>query len=556
MKTLFLFLLLCPALSAGHSELQKLSADFWAWRIERQPSAGDDIPRVERPADWVPSFSPEDLKADEKARQKFRARLAAISPKTLDRSDQVDWLLVRSAIERVNWELNYLRMPYKNPNFYVHQTLGAMFELLLIQGDWDEARTRQLIRVMDSIPAGLQHARTNLTDAVPQFARIAMGNLRGADTAVKQVTEALIAITPVATHAKLKRAQGPASKALADYDRWLRQNVDAMKGNYIIGRDAYAWFLKNIALIPYSPEELLRQGRQEWDRAVAFEVYEQGRNAGLPELPIYPNARAQIEQEAADEKAIRAFLEEKDIMTVPAWMKHYLNAEFPAHVAPLAHMGVVDDLTGPSRLHENGVSYIPQPRPGMSFFRDACAKDPRPIIVHEGVPGHYYQMVRSWKHENPIRRRYYDSGANEGIGFYVEEMLLNYGLFDNRPKVREIIYRFMRLRALRVEVDIRLALGDMTIAQAGKYLTETVPMDRGTGVDEAGFFASTPGQAITYQIGKTQILHFLADARIRQGDRFNLRHFHDYLMVNGNVPIALQHWEYLNPDEPLPFWDE
>jgi uncharacterized protein (DUF885 family) len=134
----------------------------------------------------------------------------------------------------------------------------------------------------------------------------------------------------------------------------------------------------------------------------------------------------------------------------------------------------------------------------------------------------------------------------EGWGFYVEEMLLQAGLFDaDRPRTRETIYRFMRLRALRVEADIRLALGDFTIAQAAAFLETTVPMDRGTASDEAAFFAENPGQAISYQIGKSQILSFLKDARLVQGEKFTLRKFHDFIAENGNVPIALLRWELL-----------
>ena len=58
-------------------------------------------------------------------------------------------------------------------------------------------------------------------------------------------------------------------------------------------------------------------------------------------------------------------------------------------------------------------------------------------------------------------------------------------------------------------------------------------------------FAATPGQAITYTIGKLQILGLLADARERQGEKFSLRAFHDFVWKNGNVPIALQRWELL-----------
>ena len=74
---------------------------------------------------------------------------------------------------------------------------------------------------------------------------------------------------------------------------------------------------------------------------------------------------------------------------------------------------------------------------------------------------------------DPIRRQYYDSGANEGIGFYAEEMMLDSGLYDDGPRSREIIYNFARLRALRVEVDVKLALGRFTIAQAASYRPKT-----------------------------------------------------------------------------------
>jgi uncharacterized protein (DUF885 family) len=103
----------------------------------------------------------------------------------------------------------------------------------------------------------------------------------------------------------------------------------------------------------------------------------------------------------------------------------------------------------------------------------------------------------------------------------------------------------MRLRALRVEVDVKLALGTFTLQQAAEYLESRVPMDRETARSEAIVFLTTPGQAISYQVGKMQILEFLAEAKKAEGDRFGLRSFHNFVWTNGNVPIALQRWEYL-----------
>jgi uncharacterized protein (DUF885 family) len=172
------------------------------------------------------------------------------------------------------------------------------------------------------------------------------------------------------------------------------------------------------------------------------------------------------------------------------------------------------------------------------------------------VPGHFFQLSWSWRNPDPIRRQYYDSGANEGIGFYAEEMMLQAGLYDDSPRSRQIIYSFARLRALRVEVDVKLALGQFTIAQAADYLVRTVPMDRTTAESESADFAAAPGLAIDYEIGKLQIEHMLAEQRLRQGDKFNLRQFHDYVWSNGNVPLALQQWELLGLDDDIKKVDE
>jgi len=282
------------------------------------------------------------------------------------------------------------------------------------------------------------------------------------------------------------------------------------------------------------------------------------RDAGMPELKLFPSAADQIEQSRLDELAVRKFLEDHDLLTIPSWLKHYKNRPTPPAVDVLSFVGETDDLTSEARRDEDGVSYIPDPTPGLSFFRDASARDPRPIILHEGVPGHYCQLSLSWANEDSIRRHYIDSGPIEGWGFYVEEMLLQAGLFDaDRPRTRLTIYRFMRLRALRVEADVRLALGEFTIKDAAAFLEKNVPMDAEAALDEAASFAANPGQGISYQIGKAQIEAFLKDARLRKREAFKLREFHDYIARNGNVPVALLRWENLGTRDQIDsLWGE
>lgn len=536
---------LAAAPAAQADALDDLSRDFWTWRARQQPVVTDDIPRIERPVDWVPDWSPATIAKHREALQAFEARYAAIRPEGWPVNRLVDHRLVGSALARVRWELDIVRTHRRNPVFYVVQTLGSIYDVLLPPPPIDDVRTRQVVLRLQNIPHVLDAARQNLDEARQPFAKLAIGELEQVRQRVETVVKEL---TPFATGPAVKDL-GPAAAAaitaLEQWRGWLQERLPTMATDTAIGRERYQWFLDHVALSPYTPDQLLTMGRQEWERAVAFEAYEINRNRGLPELPIFPSVDAHLKKQLEDEAAVRRFIEEKRLLTIPAWVRRYKNLLLPGYLAPLTSMGVSDDMTGPSRREQDGVHYIRRPARDLPYFYLSMARDPRGIIVHEGIPGHYLQLVLSWAHENPIRRFYYDSGSNEGIGFYAEEMMLQAGLFDNLPRSREIIYNFMRLRALRVEVDVRLATGEFTIEQGADYLARTVPMDRATALEESAMFAATPGQAITYQIGKLQILRMLADGRRQGGAAFDMRAFHDFVWKNGNVPLSLQRWELL-----------
>jgi hypothetical protein len=537
--------------SAGTARLRALADRFWTWRAANQPASGDDIPRIVRPKDWVPDWSVTTVAARRKALQGFEGEWRALDTTRWGRSAQVDYRLVGSALARVHWELDVTRGWRRNPLFYLEQTIGALHEDLLRPPPFDTVRTRELVRRLERIPSTIQDGKTNLTDAMAPFARLAIGALTGIRPRLDSVGRALGPLLVGPDAARMPAALAAASTALEGYRTWLEHRLPGLPEPTAVGREAYIGFLRRVALVPYSPEQLVAKARQDWSRAVAFETYERQRNRTLPELRLFPTLAAQLAREAEDEARVRRYLEEKELLSVPAWLRHYRTAPLPPYLEPLGDWGVNDDLTSADRLAEDGVSYRPAPAATLGYFYRATAMDPRPLLVHEGVPGHYMQLAIAWAHEDPIRRHYYDSNSNEGIGFYAEEMMLQAGLFDDSPRVREIIYNFMRLRALRVEADVKLAIGEFTITQAAKYLETNVPMDRSTALQEAAFFAAGPGQAITYEIGKLQILAFLTDARLQLGDHFSLREFHDFVWKNGNVPIALQRWEKLGLDDEV-----
>ena len=221
-------------------------------------------------------------------------------------------------------------------------------------------------------------------------------------------------------------------------------------------------------------------GRQEWERSVSFEALrEEPQPRASRACRLFQDQAAQIAAEASGRAGGAAIPGREEASSpCPKRMPHYVYRPVPPAISGTSPASA----SGPSSPPRRGSPRTPPATspsrgPALGYFPLSMAKDPRPIIVHEGVPGHYAQLWLSWSHENEIRRRYVDSGPNEGIGFYAEEMLLQAGLFDDAPKTREVLYNFMRLRALRVEVDVNLATGAFTIDEAADYLTRTVPMD-------------------------------------------------------------------------------
>ena len=534
------------------ADLTALAADFWAWRAAQQPRSPDDIPRIDRPTGWLPDFSAaavERYRADLTAFEARRTMIAATYG-PLEPADEVDLRLLGSALARVRWELDVLRSWQTQPGFYVDQTLGSVFDLLTAP-DVDAARLADVTRLLAATGDILRTGLTNLTGhAVAEFTALAIETLDGVEGQVAQMVDALIRLNPdgwtAPDNQALAQAGERAADALAAYRTELRRRLPGLEPATPVGREAFGQFLQQVALVPYTPTEVLRIGRREAERAVALEMLERTRNGSGPRSKPAASFTTGAEQSAAQrrcEQQVRDFYRERRILGQPDTLRHYHTSLFPDYLEPIAHLGTADDLTGPRRLDENGGAYFPPPGDGLPYFYAANAHDPRAGIIHEGA--HYQQLALSWRHPRQLRRHYYDSTANEGIAFYNEEMLLAAGLFDDAPRTREIVYNFMRLRALRVVVDVQLALGELDIEGAAAVLENSVPMDRETARSEAAFFASTPGQAMTYQVGKTQILALLADAVLAQGDAFDLQAFHDRLWLEGNVPIALQRYELL-----------
>jgi len=551
-------LLLLSSLSFAQQKqdpLDRLASEFWTWRAEYRPFTFDDVPRLEHAAgvrDWSAASVAKE-RADLAA---FERRWKAIPTSGWPVARMVDYRLMGSALARVRWELDVNPRWQRDPAFYVEQTVDALQEAIMPPPPFSDERSREIVARAENIPAILEQGKLNLRGVAP-FAQLTIELLSDIDRRFVRVERGVSPLlSSDADRARFRPAMAAATKALIEYREWLKKNLPNMRQDFALGGRAYGFFLHQVALLPYTPEQLLAMPRQDFERVLAMESYEHQRDLKAPDLKMAATAEEEAARMVGDDANIRRYLMEHQILTVPPDLPHWTLRPAPDYVAAFDAFGEIDDFTGPSRPHDRGTRWIKPPSNDLGYFWKAYAQDARTTGVHEGVPGHFFQLSLSRRNPDPIRRQYYDSSANEGLGFYAEEMMLAVGLYDDAPRARETIYNFARLRALRVEVDVKLALGQFTIPLAADYLARAVPMDKGTASGEAAGFSSAPGLGIAYEIGKLQIERMLADRRLQQGGKFSLRDFHDYVWSNGNVPLSLQRWELLGLADDIQKADE
>ncbi len=527
----------------AEADLASLGADIWEWRAGQQPCGYDDLQRLPRPPGWYPDFSPDAVGGHRRTEAELRGRWEAIDTGGLSVAAAVDHRLLGSALARVRWELDVVQGWRRDPTFHVHQALDPYYLLLLPAAPFDRKRSDAVVAALARAPQAFTTATDSLTDPASPQAGAAIGMLDGI---VDRLTASARALTPHLSGPAASRVVGAATEAghaAEEFRRWLEVRLPQMSPHTAVGRAALVWFLRNVALVSETPEQLIAMARQERHRAAGWEAVRSNRARLHPERPVAVDGAAQSAAQVEAEAEVRAFYETSGLLTQHDDHPRYLTRLVPDHLAPITFLGVADDLTDEHRMDQDAVAYFPSPGPDLPYFYAANARDPRAGIVHEGA--HYQQFSRSYRHPDPVRHRYYDSGPSEGLAFYNEELMLQAGLFDDAPHTAAVIYNFAKLRAIRVEVDIKLATGEFSLDEAIDFFVRTVPMDRHTAAEETTFYVGSPGQAHSYQTGRLHLMALLSAAIEDGGDGFSLRDFHDEVWRNGNVPFSLQRWEML-----------
>ena len=543
-----------PVAAQSPGDLRALATAWYAWRDSTDPVGTSDRGN-HRWDDRLGNLGMTAVRARRERVRTLLARVKGMQTVAWKKDDRVDWLLFRSELEGEDFFGRSLATEESDPQRYVGEIGNGVFSLLKKEYAPRRARALAAAARLEQAPALLATARMNLTKPVRLYAKLAIDAARGGDdlytTSLMTLDEGL---TP-AEHARLVAARDGAIKALHAFADWLEKGLPVMADWRPMGEARYNYLLEHVLLLPYNAVEVATLGEVELARYRGLESMLRHPEFASPD----PARAARVPRDQADFLAtyesrlteLVQFLKERQLVTIPDYVGKFSIRQLPEAFKPTSPGGFMNP-PGIYDKDSEGFFFIPtyDPKSGNFYIR-AAIEDPRPILGHEGIPGHFLQLSIANHLTNEIRRQHSDNTFTEGWGLYEEEMLMRTGLYPEQSPSQGQVLRAARYRAARIGVDVNLQTGRWTFEQAVRYFMEAGGLDREAAEGEAAGAASSPSQKIGYMVGKTQIMRLLGRYREREGTTFRLGAFHDALLANGSLPVSVLEWRMFDVESAV-----
>jgi uncharacterized protein (DUF885 family) len=537
--------------SADAAMLHKLADDYYAWRNENYPVQSSEA-GLHTWDDRLTDYSPAKIAERAQHARKLLEKVRALKTDAWPKDERIDWLLFRAQLEQVDFQDRVLKFERTNPQVYIGECVSGIFSLLKKEYDTPRKRAIAATARLNQMPALLKQGLSNLQGTVKLYAKLAIESARAVDPLFNQSLMALDVDLAPNEHNELVKARDAALVAAHSYADELEKRLPKMVNFAPMGEANYNYYLKHVLLLPLNALEVETIGRAELARYRALEALLSDPKLADPNPArsgnIPPDQESFLKAYESRETEMINFLKEHQLVTVPDYLGRFEIRQLPEAFKPTSPGGFMNP-PGVYDKDPSGFFFIPTYNPqSKNFYIRAAIEDPRPILGHEGIPGHFMQLSIANHLHDEIRRQHGDGVFVEGWALYGEEMLMRTGLYpDNSPAQGQIL-RLSRYRAARIGVDVNLHTGRWTFEQAVEYFMDAGGLDREAAEGEAAGAASNPHQKITYIIGKWQIMNLLGRYKDRQGDKFRLGQFHDDLIKNGSLPLSIVEWLLL--DDP------
>ena len=514
-----------PVETPKSTTYEQLAELFKTWREFQKPVIKEG----------VPDYSVVAMQRQHEELKNWQQKLQNFDTTHWPINHQVDWYILYAEMNGLDFDHRVLRTWERDPAFYKtlwtersdvpgHEgpTHSAIIDLWKYQFPLMNENKEKLVKELRVIAPLNEQAKVNLTGNAKD---LWIAGIRDIKTQ-SQDLESILAQPGVNDQPDLVAVIKEAIQSTDKLVAWLEKESASKTGLSGIGKENYTWYQKNVHLVPLTWDDEVLLLKRELARAWTALKLEEHRNRNLPELKAAdtPEAFAALTERSAI--SLLNFLEKDEIVTVKEYFEPALRE----------HLG----------------SFVPEDK--RNFFIITLHHDPRPLYSHFY---HWFELAQmdNEPHASEIRRgpllyNIFDS-RNEGTATAVEEMFMQAGLYNDDPRVKEIVYIMIAQRAARGLGSLYAHANEMTMEEAGKIHSDYTPrgwmkVEKELLLFEQHLYLRQPGYGTSYITGKYLLESAMAEfARMKESQQqpFQVKDFFDQLNAMGSIPTSLGHWE-------------
>ena len=546
------------------NELHQLFTDEWDRRLQRDPLFASTR-GVTDYNDRLPDMSAAAQQTALEEDLHFLERLEAIDRDALSAEDRTNFDLFEFVVgHRANLaRYRPYQVPFTSDSGF-HTRILRMYEAMPYRTTEDyEAYLSRLHAVESYFAQNIQNMRAGLAEGRTQPRAILDGVVPSISAAIVDSPEESVFFTPFLSIPDYFNAE--------DADR-LRSAASAAIAETVI--PAYREFMQFFTdeYIPGARDSLgassLENGRAYYeDLTRYFTSLDDAHPDEIHELGLREVARIRAEMDEIIEEVefdgtFAEFIEflrtdpqfyvddPEQLLKEASWLAKKADGQMPAFFRtlprmPYGVMAVPDDIAPNYTTGRYWGAPVGGQRGGY-YLVNTFALDKRPLYempaltVHEGVPGHHHQIALAQELDRlpEFRRTFYPHAFGEGWGLYSEKLGIEMDIYET-PYDNFGRLSYEMWRAVRLVVDTGMHYKGWTRDEALEYLAENTALSLQNVRTEIDRYISWPGQALAYKMGELKFLELRARATEELGGDFDIRDFHDAVLINGGVPLDM-----------------
>jgi len=488
--------------------------------------------------------------------------LLVMDPQELSPGNRIDYFILKNRMEYILWRLNEYKSWQWNPA--VFNVGGAIAAVLNGRYAPLEQRLMALAPKLERVPAYYQAARDAVRDPTRVHTELAIVQNRGTLQLLRQQLADSVRAADIdtATRHRLLQALAPAAEAVEQYISWLENDIlpglDEDGHSFRIGEELYEAKFSYEIQSRYTARQIYEKALRAKD-SVHRVMQDLARQVWPKYIGPLPDSMGSAEiarlldtlstrhvPPDSFETAIRAlmprlagFVREHHLLTLDS-TKPLLVRQTPGwmlgpNIASLSAPGPFD-TSGASYYNVNPMDIYTRGQQ-ESWLREYNRWMMQILSIHEGIPGHYVQLVYSNKAKSLVKSLFGNTTMIEGWACYAERLLLENGYGNHSPEMMLMYNKWLLRIICNTILDYGVHVLDMSREEAMDLLVNQAFQEESEALGKWRRVSLTQVQLTSYFTGLTEILQLREEMKRKLGDEFSLQEFNEQFLSYGSAPV-------------------